>query len=159
MLNAKWWYPFGMNKTRRQTRIDFLIAWRKRSFIAFFNFIPGGDTFILHSAFSILHSKINDHLQQDIYVRLNRYVYRFFEDSNKSICSTLEIRGTQKRLVSFAAIHLSSSDSFSCLLAWSSHASSTAICSSVWNQCSPFSITVTVQPNRFAINLPVLLLL
>lgn len=26
------------------------------------------------------------------------FVYRIFEDSNKSICSTLEIRGTQKRL-------------------------------------------------------------
>ena len=26
------------------------------------------------------------------------FVYRIFEDSNKSICSTLEICGTQKRL-------------------------------------------------------------
>ena len=62
-----------MNKTRRQMRIDFLIAWRKRSFIASFNFIPGGDTFILHSAFSILHSKINDHLPRKNAPRWNPY--------------------------------------------------------------------------------------
>ena len=30
------------------------------------------------------------------------------------------------------------------------HASKNFICSSVWNQCSPFSMTVTVQPNRLA---------
>ena len=51
------------SNTRRNAG-NYFITWRECSFIASFYFIPGGDTFILHFTFSILHSKINDHLRK-----------------------------------------------------------------------------------------------
>ena len=66
-----------------------------------FYFIPGGDTFILHSAFSIMHLKINDHFTDFSSPRLNRYDSAGNASINRIAPSALRNRGGSRKCTVF----------------------------------------------------------